>query len=94
MSSTTTASSPPTRTARRRLEDHTFNFYPPSCPNENVRQQTQANYLPDCRAYELVSPGDAGGTQLYPVGPNTGYATNPSRFSFTGLFSTIPELRR
>ena len=70
--------------------DHTFNFYPPSCPNENVRQQTQANYLPDCRAYELVSPADAGGTQLYPGGPNTGYATNPSRLSFTGLWSTIP----
>ena len=70
--------------------DHTFNFYPPNCPNENVRQQTQANYLPDCRAYELVSPGDAGGTQLFPGGPNTGYATNPPRLSFTGLFSTIP----
>ncbi|MGA8744563.1 MAG: NHL repeat-containing protein [Solirubrobacterales bacterium] len=71
--------------------DHTFNFYPPSCPNENVRQQTQANFLPDCRAYELVSPSDAGGTQLYPGGPNTGYATNPSRFSFVGLWSTIPN---
>ena len=71
--------------------DHTFNFYPPSCPNENVRQQVQANFLPDCRAYELVSPGDAGGTQLYPGGPNTGFATNPSRFSFVGLWSTIPN---
>jgi hypothetical protein len=70
--------------------DHTFNFYPPPCPNESVRQQTQANFLPDCRAYELVSPGDAGGTQLYPFGPNTGYATNPSRFSYAGLYSTIP----
>jgi hypothetical protein len=72
------------------VEDHTFNFYPPSCPNENVRQQTQTNFLPDCRAYELVSPGNAGGTQLYANGPNTGYATSPSRFSFTGLFSTLP----
>ncbi len=71
-------------------DDHTFNFYPPDCPNSNVRQQTQTNYLPDCRAYELVSPGDAGGTQLYPSGPNTGYATNPSRFSFTGAWSSIP----
>jgi hypothetical protein len=71
--------------------DHTFNFYPPSCPNENVRQQTETNYLPDCRAYELVSPENAGGTQLYPGGPNTGYATNPSRLSFVGLFSTIPN---
>ena len=71
--------------------DHTFNFYPPDCPNENVRQQTQANYLPDCRAYELVSPADAGGTQLYPSGPNTGYAESPSRLSFTGLWATIPN---
>jgi hypothetical protein len=73
------------------VEDHTFNFYPPSCPNENVRQQTQANFLPDCRAYELVSPADAGGTQLYPFGPNTGYATSPPRFSYAGMFSTIPD---
>jgi hypothetical protein len=73
------------------VEDHTFNFYPPACPNENVRQQTKANFLPDCRAYELVSPADAAGTQLFPFGPNTGYATSPSRFSYTGSFSTIPE---
>jgi hypothetical protein len=72
------------------VEDHIFNFYPPNCPNSNVRQQTQANYLPDCRAYELVSPEDAGGTQLYAEGPNTGYATSPSRFSFSGAFSTVP----
>ncbi|MGA8746209.1 MAG: hypothetical protein WB507_10135 [Solirubrobacterales bacterium] len=71
-------------------EDHTFNFYPPSCPNENVRQQSQANYLPDCRAYELVSPGNAGGTFFYPGGPNTGYAASPARFSFTGRYSTVP----
>ncbi len=70
--------------------DHTFNFYPPPCPNENVRQQTQADYLPDCRAYELVSPEDAAGTLLYPGGPNSGYATSPARFSYTGDFGTIP----
>lgn len=72
------------------VEDHTFSFYPPACPNSNVRQQTKANFLPDCRAYELVSPADAGGTQLFAQGPNTGYATSPSRFSFIGAFSTIP----
>ena len=72
-------------------EDHTFNFFPPGCPNANVRQQTQTNYLPDCRAYELVSAADAGGTQLYSGGPNTGLATNPSRFSYEGLWSSIPE---
>ncbi len=72
-------------------EDHTFNFFPPSCPNANVRQQTQANYLPDCRAYELVSAANAGGTQLYTGGPNSGAAISPPRFSYTGLWSTIPE---
>ncbi len=72
-------------------EDHTFNFYPPNCPNENVRQQAQANYLPDCRAYELVSPGNAGGAKLFSGGPNTGYATNPARFSFVGLYSIVPN---
>ena len=71
-------------------EEQTFNFYPPSCPNENVRQQTKTNFLPDCRAYELVSPGDANGTQLFAGGPNSGYASNPPRFAYTGLFSIIP----
>jgi hypothetical protein len=71
-------------------EDQTFNFYPPSCPNENVRQQTKTNFLPDCRAYELVSPNDANGTQLFAAGPSTGYATNPPRFAYTGLYSIIP----
>jgi hypothetical protein len=46
--------------------DTTFNFAPPECPNNYVRQQTNSSYLPDCRAYELVSPGKAGGVLLYP----------------------------
>jgi hypothetical protein len=44
----------------------TFTFFPPDCPNAHVRQQTDANYLPDCRAYELVSPGNAGSATLFP----------------------------
>jgi hypothetical protein len=44
----------------------TFSFSPPDCPNSHVRQQTDANYLPDCRAYELVSPGNAGNVTLFP----------------------------
>ena len=72
-------------------EDHSFSFYSPQCPNESVRQQTQAEYVPDCRAYELVSPSNAAGTQLYAGGPNSGYATGPSRFAYVGVFGTIPE---
>ena len=47
-------------------DDSTFTFFPNNCPNAYVRQLTRSAYLPDCRAYELVSPGDAGGIQLYP----------------------------
>ena len=72
-------------------EDHTFNFYPPQCPNEIVRRQTNAEFLPDCRAYELVSPANAGSTALYPGGPNTGVATNPSRLTFAGTSGTLTE---
>ena len=32
-----------------------------SCGNSQVRQQTEASLLPDCRAYELVSAADTGG---------------------------------
>ena len=70
--------------------DRSFTFYPPSCPNAHVRQQTETNFLPDRRAYELVSPANAGGTSLFPGGPNSGLATNPSRMAYVGQFGTIP----
>ena len=71
-------------------EDQSFEFLPPSCPNAAVRQQTASNYLPDCRGYELVSPSNANATFLFTGGPNTGLATDPSRFAFVGQFSSLP----
>ena len=72
-------------------EDQSFNFFPPNCPNAQLRQQTGTSFLPDCRAYELVSPGDAGGTILFPEGPQSSVATSPSRLSFGGILGEIPE---
>jgi hypothetical protein len=74
--------------------DQTFTFHPPVCPNQTVRQQTGAAYLPDCRAYELVSPEDAGGTTLYTGGPQSPYASNPPRLAFVGQLAAIPDSGR
>jgi hypothetical protein len=40
---------------------------PGNCPNEAVRIQQQSTYLPDCRAYEMVSPVDKNGTDVQNV---------------------------
>ena len=85
----------------------------PACPNAHVREQTGSNFLPDCRAYELVSPEKQGAAVFWPsnetidfgegfglqteldvseVPQNTGYATNPSRFTFEGGLGAVPGL--
>ena len=46
---------------------------PPACPNDELRQLTLGSYLPDCRAYELVSPGEAGSIVLFPSQIPLGY---------------------
>ena len=77
-------------------KDQTFNFYPQNCPNETVRQEAKSNSLPDCRAYELVSPSNANGLIMFTfqgaAATNSPYATNPSRFAFGGAFGSPPEV--
>ncbi len=72
-------------------EDQTFNFFPPDCPNRTIRQATGSDYLPDCRAYELVSPGSAGNVLLTPNEevPVSTYATDPARLAFMGSFGVL-----
>jgi hypothetical protein len=71
-------------------EDQTFDFFPPDCPNAQVRLETNSSYLPDCRAYELVSPGDAGGILLTWSAPPASSATQPARFGYSGVFGVLP----
>jgi hypothetical protein len=66
-------------------DDRTFTFFPPSCPNAVLRQKTGSSYLPDCRAYELVSPAIAGNIKLLPIGQPSPFAQNPSRFLYLGV---------
>ena len=72
-------------------EDHTFNFYPPSCPNENVRQQTQANYLARLPGLRAGLARKRRRHAPLPRRPEYRQATDPSRFTFVGLYSTIPN---
>ena len=72
--------------------DQSFGFYPPSCPNAQVRAETRSNSLPDCRAYELVTPGFAQGTTVFPQGgPPAPFATNPPKLAYTATFGQFPE---
>ena len=72
--------------------DQTFSFYPPACPNSQLRQETRSNDLPDCRAYELVTPSFAQGTTIIPAaGPTSGVATNPARLAYGANYGLFPE---
>jgi hypothetical protein len=70
--------------------DQTFNFYPEPCPNSVAREQTASGHLPDCRAYELVTPSEAGTVNLFAAGTPTPRASSPPRLMYAGMFGTLP----
>lgn len=61
--------------------DVTFATYPTAtssggCSNEARRQEQDATLLPDCRAYEMVSPLDKNGADIFGAGDTVAAATS------------------
>jgi hypothetical protein len=77
---------------------HTFHTraipFPPidpgNCPNTGIRQQQTSTYLPDCRAYEMVSPTDKNQGKIEEL--VTGFSRDGTGAAFctTSLFGDPP----
>jgi hypothetical protein len=75
----------------RRTGNQSFGFYPPPCPNSQARQETNASHTPDCRGYELVSPGNANGATIEPLNaPSVPVTTSPPRLGYGASYGELP----
>jgi hypothetical protein len=65
------------------------------CSNVALRAQQHAELLPDCRAYEMVSPIDKNATDILPFLNNTRSARNGNRvvFSSVGAFNDAQQTK-
>jgi hypothetical protein len=55
------------------------------CPNEALRVEQGSSGLPDCRAYEMVSPAYQEGYPLLVAGPGSGFAADGNKALVAGL---------
>jgi hypothetical protein len=55
------------------------------CPNEPLREQQASTFLPDCRAYEMVSPVEKNGGDVSGVPSRTRAALSGNAVQFTSM---------
>ncbi len=65
--------------------DKVFKTQSASCPNAQTRAQQSSEFLPDCRAYEMVSPADKNGGDVLSSSGHTRAAADGSAVSFASL---------